>query len=100
MDYAGQDDAFRLRLPGGSRREISYLLASRAAVALAILVIVLSTCSTTPAVDDRGPATREFAWQYGGRAYHLALDLRADTYAMFRGNVSGAAITTCSLPTS
>ena len=89
MDYAGQNDAFRLRLPGGSRRGIAYLLASRAAVALAILAIVLSTCSTSPAVDDRGPATREFSWQYDGRAYHLALELRADTYAMFRERERG-----------
>ena len=89
MDYAGQNDAFRLRFPGGSRLGISYLLASRTAVALPILAIVLSTCSTSPAMDDRGPATREFSWQYDGRAYHLALDLRADTYAMFRERERG-----------
>ena len=59
-------------------------MATRVALALVILSIFLSTCSTTGAIDDRGTATREFSWRYGGRPYHVALDLQADTYEMFR----------------
>ena len=84
MDHAGHDAPHRSRLPGGAPVRIPYLLAIRVGLALAILAIFLSTCSTTRASDGRGTATREFSWQYGGRPYHVAFDLQADTYETFR----------------
>ena len=84
MDRAGRDAAHRSRFPAGAEARIPYLLATRVALVLAIPAIFLSTCSTNRAIDGPVTATREFSWQYGGRTYHMALDLQADTYEMFR----------------
>ena len=59
-------------------------IATRVAIAAAILPIVLLGCSSTQGIDERRAVTREFVWQYGGRTYKLALDLHADTYETFR----------------
>ena len=54
--------------------------------ALALLSIILSSCSTLQqtATDDGRGFTRDFAWQYRGRAYHLAFDLHPDAYEVFQ----------------
>ena len=84
MDHAGPDVRLGSRFPARAPVRLPYLLAARVALALAVPAILLSTCSTNRAIDGPGTATREFSWQYGGRPYHVALNLQADTYEMFR----------------
>ena len=52
--------------------------------ALALLSIVLSSCSTVQNTAAGHGFTRDFAWQYRGRAYHLAFDLHPAAYEVFR----------------
>ena len=52
--------------------------------ALLILSIILSNCSTVQRTTGGHEFTRDFAWQYRGRSYHVTFDLHPDTYRMFR----------------
>ena len=41
----------------------------RSVVALVVLTITLTSCSTMPRSEAGGGFTRNFAWQYGGQTY-------------------------------
>ena len=56
----------------------------RSVVALAVLSITLTSCSTMPRREAGGGFTRDFAWQYAGQTYQVALDLHPATYAAYR----------------
>ena len=46
----------------------------RSVVALVVLTITLTSCSTMPRREAGGGFTRNFAWQYAGQTYQVALD--------------------------
>ena len=56
----------------------------RSVVALVVLTITLTSCSTMPRSEAGGGFTRDFAWQYAGQTYQVALDLHPATYAAYR----------------
>ena len=59
----------------------------RSVVALVVLTITLTSCSTAyqmPRSEAGGGFTRDFAWQYAGQTYQVALDLHPATYAAYR----------------
>ena len=56
----------------------------RSVVALVVLTITLTSCSTMPRSEAGGGFTRNFAWQYAGQIYQVALDLHPTTYAAYR----------------
>ena len=56
----------------------------RSVVALVVLTITLTSCSTMPRREAGGGFTRNFAWQYAGQTYQVALDLHPATYAAYR----------------
>ena len=56
----------------------------RSVVALAVLSITLTSCSTMPRSEAGGGFTRNFAWQYAGQTYQVALDMHPATYAAYR----------------
>ena len=45
----------------------------RSVVALVVLTITLTSCSTMPRREAGGGFTRNFAWQYAGQTYQVAL---------------------------
>ena len=57
---------------------------NRSVVALVVLTITLTSCSTMPRSEAGGGFTRNFAWQYAGQTYQVALDLDPATYAAYR----------------
>ena len=56
----------------------------RSVVALVVLTITLTSCSTMPRREAGCGFTRNFAWQYAGQTYQVALDLHPATYAAYR----------------